>query len=111
MRAYTILSASLIGKLVGGVAAKSCQEYKIPVTVTTENLVFGLPPFEDDFDVADYIDNISSRSASGSLFSGSVNETACYEISATFCTPGRGEPATHKSTVLIATHGLNFDRR
>ena len=111
MKSRINLLAISFGSIISGITAKSCQDYKIPVTITTENLIFGLPPFQDDFDVADYIDTISSRSAPESFFSGSVNETASYTIAARFCTPGRGEQASHKSTVLIATHGLNFDRR
>lgn len=112
MKSNGLLSATLLGALsVGGVAAgKLCQDYKIPITITTENEVFGLPRFQDNFDVADFIDTISSRTPPIDIFTGSVNETASYTIAATFCSPDRGALASHKSTVLIATHGLNYDR-
>ncbi|OAQ61842.1 alpha/beta-Hydrolase [Pochonia chlamydosporia 170] len=78
----------------------------------SEDLVYALPPFETDFDVADFVDNISSRSPpqSSMIFSGTRNVTATYTIAGTFCTPGPGHKNGKSQTVLIATHGLNFDR-
>jgi hypothetical protein len=102
----------LLGLSASVALAKSCQDYKIPVTITSENLIYALSPFSDDFDVADFVDNFSSRTPpSDPYFSGAVNQTATYTIAATFCTPGRGENITHKDTVLIATHGLAYDRK
>lgn len=87
----------------------SCTNYTIPLSITTSNLAFGLPRFTTNFDVADFIDSISSRNTSTAA---SVvaptrhNVSATYSISATFCQPRE----VKKRTVLVATHGLNFDK-
>ncbi|KAK0755705.1 hypothetical protein N5P37_011737 [Trichoderma harzianum] len=95
---------------VSGTWAKLCRSYTIPITITSANLVYGLPPLQDNFDVARLVDTITSRTPPTTPpFSGSTNVTANYTIAATFCSPGRGEVDPHKSTVIIATHGLNFD--
>ncbi|KAK3358291.1 Alpha/Beta hydrolase protein [Lasiosphaeria ovina] len=70
---------------------KTCNSYNIPVIVTSTNLVFGLPHFQTDFDVADFVDTITSR-----------NVTTASSVIA----PG----VQVKSTVLIATHGLGFEK-
>lgn len=103
----------VISLLAGqALANKSCKKFKIPVTVDSTNLVYAAPHFKTNFDIADFIDTIGSRSAPdpSGAFSGTKNVTATYEIGATFCTPAKGHKDTHKDTVLIATHGLNFDR-
>lgn len=104
---YIALSLALS---VAGTWAKSCRSYTIPITITSVDLVYGLPPLEDNFDVARLVDTITSRTPpTAPPFSGSTDVTANYTISATFCSPSHSEVDTHKSTVIIATHGLNFD--
>lgn len=90
--------------------AKSCQDYKIPVTVTSENLVFG-PRFADNFDLVDFVTDLNSRTASTKFnpFTGRENQTGSYTISATFCSP-RDDDAPKKDTILLLSHGVNFDR-
>ncbi|KAK4454242.1 Alpha/Beta hydrolase protein [Podospora aff. communis PSN243] len=92
--------------------SKICQDYTIPLTITSNNLAFGLPKFQNNFDVADFVDTITSRNALTAASVIAPNRqtlTANYSISATFCKPAI-PPKNHKHTVLIATHGLNFDR-
>jgi hypothetical protein len=94
-------------------ASKVCQNYKIPLTVTSENFVYDLPHFADNYDVVDWVSNFGSRTASVGyqpFSSTSQNQTASYTISATFCAP-EDPKAAYKDTVLFATHGLNFDNR
>ncbi|KAK0643896.1 Alpha/Beta hydrolase protein [Cercophora newfieldiana] len=89
---------------------KICEDYTIPVTTTSNNLAFGLSEFQNNFDVSDFVDTITSRdpsTASSVLAAERQNLTANYDISATFCKPAK---PGKKNTVLIATHGLNFDR-
>jgi len=111
-----LVQASPTGSNNGaGGSSKSCESFKIPVTVTSTNLIYAPPHFQTDFDVVDFVGTISSRSAPppSVLFAGEVNQTAAYTISATFCKPGGGSGSSSgpaKNTVLIATHGLNFDR-
>jgi hypothetical protein len=107
----------IVGLLAAPVVAasalktKTCKSFKIPVSVNSTELVYALPPFQSDFDVADFLATAGGRSAPdlSSLFSGTKNVSATYEIGATFCTPAQGKGG-HKDTVLIATHGLGFDR-
>jgi len=42
--------------------------------------------------------------------SGVKNVTDTYEVAATFCTPKKTKGGKEK-TVLLATHGLGYDRR
>jgi len=92
-------------------AAKSCQSYKIPVTVTSTNVKYGLKELENDFDVDDYVLNITSRTADfGTIINGTETVTASYTIGATFCAPTSATASSHKDTVLLLSHGLGFDR-
>tara|TARA_R110002060_G_scaffold51884_4_gene62911 strand:- start:839 stop:1186 length:348 start_codon:yes stop_codon:yes gene_type:complete len=90
---------------------KICTDYEIPVTPTSVNLVWG-KKFETNFDVVDFVSNINSRTAATSfnpydLTTPPALTTASYTISATFCTPKKGATGT----ILLLSHGLNFDRR
>jgi len=91
---------------------KKCTDYTIPLTITSNNLVFGFPKFQNNFDVADFVDTLTSRNtttADSTVAPTRENVTATYTISGTFCTPAGG-PVRGKKTVLLATHGLGFDR-
>lgn len=88
---------------------KTCVQYNISVKPTSQNFAF-TNQFQNNYDVVDFISNAVSRTgATFNPFSGKHNVTASYEISATFCTP-RAE-GRHKRTVILASHGLGFDRR
>ena len=92
--------------------AKTCTSYNIPITVSTTNAVFGLPHFQTDLNVADFVNTLGSRdndTAMSVLAPTTENVTASYTISATFCRPG-GRGGGKNGTVLIATHGLGFDK-
>jgi hypothetical protein len=92
--------------------AKSCQEYTIPVTVVSTNGIVAFSPFKDNLDLVDFLTDFTSREPPIIVtnFVGNETSTASYTISATFCTP-RNSSAPNKDTILLATHGLNFDRR
>jgi hypothetical protein len=93
--------------------AKQCYDFDLTLTVTSENLVFASPKFENNFDVTDFITNLTSRSPPkdfGTLLPSKVNQTGTYTISSTFCTP-KDTRAANRTTVILATHGLNFDRK
>ncbi|KAK0732082.1 Alpha/Beta hydrolase protein [Lasiosphaeris hirsuta] len=115
----SLLAASLlflagVGPALGtpvSSTTKTCTDLEIPLTVTSTNIGFGLPKFTTDFDVANFIDTVSSRNTttSDSVVAAPNNVTANYTISATFCKP-KVLPAGRKNTVLLATHGLAFDR-
>ena len=107
VRSYLAISA---GVLVGSALAKSCQSFDIPITVDSAELAYALPTFQDDFDVAALIDAITSRTPpTASPFSATNNVTANYTIAATVCSPKGASSNANNRTVIIATHGLNFD--
>ena len=88
-----------------------CTDYEIPVTTQTEALIFGYPEFSDNFDLAGFIATLITRKTDPPFnpFSGKKNVTGNYNISATFCSPKTANG--HEKTVLIASHGLGYDRR
>ncbi|KAK4198394.1 alpha/beta-hydrolase [Triangularia verruculosa] len=108
-----LVVASLLGAANAGVP-KTCSDYRIPISITSNNAVFGLRPFKSDFDVAEFVTTIASHTpeiSSSVLSPFTVNATETFTISATFCRPGHEKPdPKRENTVLIATHGLNFDR-
>jgi len=106
---FAILLLVMLVSATATTPAKSCQDFNIPVTVTSKNYIFG-PRFDDDFDLVDLTD-LNSRTADITLhpFTGVENQTGSYTISATFCTP-RDDHAPKKDPVLLLSHGLNFDR-
>ncbi|TVY13744.1 hypothetical protein LARI1_G008200 [Lachnellula arida] len=92
--------------------AKLCQDIELSVTVTSSNFVFGAPKFNNNFDVTDFVTDLASREPPKTfspLLPDKVNQTGTYNIASTFCTP-QDIHAANRSTVILATHGLNFDR-
>ncbi|KAH7073746.1 Alpha/Beta hydrolase protein [Paraphoma chrysanthemicola] len=73
-----------------------CESYNIPVTITSENIIYNISEFKDNFDVFDPIGGVE-------------NVTASYTISGTFCYPKTF--SGREKTVLLATHGLHYDGR
>lgn len=86
-----------------------CWEYKIPVTVTSENLVFEFPEWTDDLSLQDFLTAATIRASANypSVITGTKNETDTYTIAASFCTPRRRD---RKRTILLATHGIGQAR-
>ncbi|MCJ1409871.1 hypothetical protein MMC19_003955 [Ptychographa xylographoides] len=82
------LSASLLAFVLRGdvslpvaaAAAKACQNFKIPVTVTSENYIFGLPKFQNNYDLMDVLTDIESRTFATDFhpYSGAMNQTASF---------------------------------
>ncbi|KAK3067862.1 hypothetical protein LTR53_014994 [Teratosphaeriaceae sp. CCFEE 6253] len=105
-----LAATALLGNLVN--CYKLCHEYTIPVEVESEDFVLSIPPFQNNYDVADFVTNITRRGSATDFnpFAGSEKVTHAYNISATFCTPVDPR-AKHRDTVILATHGLNFDRQ
>ncbi|KAK7415045.1 hypothetical protein QQX98_006183 [Neonectria punicea] len=85
-----------------------CWEYKVPVTVTSENLVFDFSDWKDDYALQDFLTAVTTRASAGypSPIVGTKNKTAIYTIAASFCTPKKG----NESTVILATHGIGQSR-
>ncbi len=89
----------------------SCKNLTIPVHVTSNNYPWTAPKWTDNFGLTDFVSTASSRVDAGfpSPFGTPVVQNGSYEISATLCVPKQSNAKT--STVLLATHGLAFDRR
>jgi len=87
-----------------------CQDYTIPVKVTSDNFPWVGPTWTDNFGMINFASAASSRTDAGfpAPVGAPVAETASYEIGATFCTPK--DPNKNSRTILLATHGLGFDR-
>jgi hypothetical protein len=95
----------------GSSATKTCHEYKIDLAVESDVFTWGRPQFKSNFDVVDLIIDLTSRENGGnSPFNGSVHKTISSTIAATFCTPV-DVIAAKQDTILLATHGLNYDKR
>lgn len=93
-----------------------CLDFIIPVTVTSNNRLWIAPKWENNLEFIDFLSTASSRPSAGfpaPVGNNSVNQTGSYEIGATFCTPQTTPTPGNDSdnTVIIATHGLGFDRR
>ena len=89
-------------------ANADCLEYAIPVTVISKNLPWTGPRWKDDYELIDFLTVSASRS-SESPYGNSTEEKGSYTIGATFCAPKSAGPKA--KTVLVATHGLGYDRR
>lgn len=92
-----------------------CTDYTINQTITFSALVWSYPEFKDNYDLAQWMANITSKD-SMTVFQPFGNPpnmqdfTDTYEIAGTFCSP-KTVQGGKETTVLIATHGFGFDRR
>lgn len=107
---FALAAASCTYKTAFVPKGAKCQEYTIPVTVTSENRPWIGPRWKDNYELVDFASTSSTRQDAGfPLPVGEpVNQTGSYNIAATFCTPKR--PGEHSKTVLLAIHGLGLDR-
>lgn len=90
-------------------SSKTCKDYTLPLTITAGSYIWGLPNITNNYDITTFTNNLSRWDANVTFapISGFKNTTINVEISGTFCQPKGG----NVSTVVIATHGLGFDRR
>ncbi|MCJ1422472.1 hypothetical protein MMC29_000352 [Sticta canariensis] len=88
----------------------SCQDYTILVTITSKNRPWIGPRWTDNYGFIDFLSIASSRQSArfSPPVGDPVKQTASYNICATFCTPEM--PGNRSKTVLLATHGLGFDK-
>lgn len=90
----------------------NCLDSIIPVTVTSNNRPWIAPRWKNNYEFIDFLFSVSSHPSAGfppALGNNTVKQTGSYQIGATFCTPQK--PGIHSNTVIVATHGLGFDRR
>lgn len=94
--------------------AALCTNYKIPVEVTASNvLVFNdAAKWTDNDGLSQFSENRAGRDPTAPpTFLANKTQTVSgdYSIGATFCSP-RDKKAKHAKTVILASHGLGFDR-
>ncbi|KAF2187680.1 alpha/beta-hydrolase [Zopfia rhizophila CBS 207.26] len=89
-----------------------CEDHTVKEEVTSTDFVWGIDKFKDNYDVAAFLTNVARKDSSKVFnpFSGTKNVTKKYEVSGTFCTP-KVKKDGKETTVLLATHGLGYDRR
>ncbi len=115
-----ILPASYAAAIGGGNGVSSsvgtyyppnaeCVEYQIPVTVTSNNHVFNITQWQDDFALQDFLTTITTRPSAGfpGFIAGENEETETFNIAASFCTP---KDTPENKTVILATHGIGLAR-
>ena len=88
-----------------------CHDYVIPVKVTSENYQWTGPRWNDNYEFIDFLTVASYRPSVGVSppFGNRTEETCSYQIGGTFCAPKKRGPKS--KTILLATHGLGFDKR
>lgn len=88
-----------------------CKDYKISTTITYTAMPWAVPHFTNNYDVAAIEFNSSAKGGFKSPLYGSPrNATQTFETAATFCKP-KALKGGNETTVLVATHGIGFDRR
>ncbi|KAI1353409.1 alpha/beta-hydrolase [Xylaria sp. FL0043] len=87
-----------------------CAEYEIPVKITSDNLVFNITQWQDDFALQDFLTTVTTRASAhypGIKNGTTVTETETYNIAASFCRP---KISPDLNTVLLATHEVGLAR-
>jgi hypothetical protein len=87
----------------------NCVDYEIPITYSTLGIKF-IPTWSDNYALTDFVTLAATRASanfSAPLTAG-ASLTGKHTISATFCSPKSKNE--HSKTVLLASHGLGFDR-
>lgn len=112
----TVTQIALLASVVSLCTADStpqeavCTDYSITVRATADLSTFAGPKWTDNNELTQFIIDVNGRIPNlPSPFNGDQNVTSDYKIGATFCTP-RDAHAKNAKTVLLATHGLGFDR-
>lgn len=93
--------------------SRKCQDYNIPLDITSivNETSAAFPPFKSNLDVVNFVFNTVRRDTKTIYMPLSPTQksvTTSYNIAGTICTPVN---PTSNSTVILATHGLGFDRR
>ena len=88
----------------------ACTEFYVPVTFESENVVFNVPKWEDNFALVDLLAVLTTRPSANlpSIIAGTKKEKVTRQIAASFCTPKT--PNGKEKTVILATHGIGLAR-
>lgn len=89
-----------------------CIDYTIKETITATEYIWAVPRWKDNFDVATFLFSLARKDAQSQPqpLNGTKEVTADYEVSGTFCSP-KERKSRKESTVLLATHGLGYDKQ
>jgi hypothetical protein len=89
---------------------KVCQDYLLPLNITSLNYKYAYKPLITNEDVADLnfeLGRVARPTPFVPVTASTQTTSAMYKISGTLCQPVNGG----NGTVLLATHGGGFDRR
>jgi hypothetical protein len=88
-----------------------CVDYSIPVSIIATGVDFIASKWKDNYELMDFVSHTVTRPGANFTppIGGSVDLSGDYKISGTFCTPKTN--TENSSTVLLASHGLGFDRK
>ena len=92
---------------------RTCIQFDLPVTVTSQNALYGTPNIVSNIDVVEfalYSDTWSTLPAAQRIVQ-NITVSGTYSISAQFCTPKTKSNANKSEILQIATHGWAFDKR
>ncbi len=90
------------------VTARNCQNIRVPVSLTAQNVVLNIPAPTNDIEAtSNVLSSLGAIRSGGAGFTPvPANVSGDYELAATYCEPDAGA-----SRVLqILTHGIGFDR-
>jgi hypothetical protein len=89
-----------------------CTDYTVKEIITYSALQWATPPFTSNHDVVALLADLASKDglATPPFKNDTLDTTKTFEIAGTFCKP-ISENSGKEKTVLVATHGLGFDRR
>ena len=105
-------SAFAVAVFAASVAAKTCTNLTVPVTIAARTGVFNILVPQTNFDATAFIQNQTQqgRNFTETVLSGYATTAGSYDISAQFCMPSDMDTMTILPTVQVLTHGIGFDQ-
>jgi hypothetical protein len=88
-----------------------CVEYVIPTIISAQIYKFNATQWNSDYGLADFVALYASRKDANTFLrslNGPFDFGGNFTISATFCNP---RYTSWTRSVMVATHGLGFDRK
>jgi hypothetical protein len=87
-----------------------CTNYTVNTTVSFTASHWAYPPFKNNYDVVAFLETLLDKNKTTfTSFDSNKTVTETYKIAGTFCRPKN--VTGNENTVLVATHGIGFDRR
>lgn len=108
MRSYT--TATALAALAATVAAKTCQNITVPVTISARNGKFDAKALttQNNIEVTNFILNLTQqgKNFTANVLQGYATISGTYNLATTYCAPDHGAP----DVIQLLTHGIGFDR-